>query len=144
MWTRALAGYEKALEPDHPDTLRVVQNLGLLYYGRGQVEEAEKMWTRALAGYEKALEPDHPDTLRVVQNLGMLYHGRGQVEEAEKMLTRALAGYEKALEPDHPQTLAVVQNPVKFFRYFDFCWMFIIPVMMHLTWYYLDLWIGSG
>jgi hypothetical protein len=32
-------------------------------------------------------------------------------------------------------------NPVKFFRYFDFCWKFIIPVMMHLTGYYLDLWI---
>ena len=81
MGKRALAGYEKALEPDHPDTLRVVQNLGSLYHGRGKVEEAEVMWKRALAGYEKALEPDHPDTLLVVQNLGSLYHGRGKVEE---------------------------------------------------------------
>jgi hypothetical protein len=34
MGKRALAGYEKALEPDHPDTLRVVQNLGSLYHGQ--------------------------------------------------------------------------------------------------------------
>jgi tetratricopeptide (TPR) repeat protein len=110
MWKRALAGYEKALEPDHPSTLAVVQNLGMLYYDRGKVEEAETMWKRALAGYEKALKPDHPDTLAVVQNLGMFYYGRGKVEEAETMWRRALAGYEKALEPDHPSTLRVVQN----------------------------------
>src|SRR5438045_3610816 len=51
MWKRALAGYEKALGPDHPQTLMVVQNLGTLYHGRGQVEEAEKMWKqRDVAG----------------------------------------------------------------------------------------------
>jgi len=43
IWKQALAGYEKALEPDHPNTLGVIQNLGLLYYGHGQVEEAEKI-----------------------------------------------------------------------------------------------------
>src|ERR1700722_15418756 len=110
MYLRALAGYEKALEPDHPDTLLVVQNLGLLYHDRGQIKQAEEMWTRALAGYEKALEPDHPDTLLVVQNLGLLYHGRGQIKQAEETWTRALTGYEKALEPDHPDTLRVVQS----------------------------------
>ena len=43
MHKRALAGCEKALGPDHPDTLGVVQNLGALYQGRGKVDEAEKM-----------------------------------------------------------------------------------------------------
>src|SRR5436190_8382333 len=88
-------------EPDHPQTLGLIQNLGMLYHGRGQFEKAERMWKRALIGYEKMLEPDHPDTLKVVQNLGILYYGRGQFKEAERMLKRALAGYEKALEPDH-------------------------------------------
>jgi hypothetical protein len=41
MYFRALAGYEKALEPEHPDTLRVVHNLGMLYHGRGQIKQAE-------------------------------------------------------------------------------------------------------
>jgi tetratricopeptide (TPR) repeat protein len=45
MYLRALAGYEKTLEPDHPAKLRVVQNLGLLYHGRGQIKKAEEMWT---------------------------------------------------------------------------------------------------
>jgi tetratricopeptide (TPR) repeat protein len=107
---QALARYEEALKPDHPDTLAVVQNLGSLYYRRGKLDEAERMWTRALAGYEKALEPGHPNTLGVVQNLGLLYYSRGKLDEAERMWTRALAGYEKALEPDHSDTLIVVQN----------------------------------
>jgi tetratricopeptide (TPR) repeat protein len=45
MYLRALAGYGKTLEPDHPAKLRVVQNLGLLYHGRGQIKKAEEMWT---------------------------------------------------------------------------------------------------
>ena len=59
MFSRALAGYEKALESDHPEMLRVVQNLGVLYLNRGKLDEAETMLDRALAGYEKALEPGH-------------------------------------------------------------------------------------
>ena len=72
MWNRALAGYEKVLEPEHPNTLLMVYNLGFLYHARGKFEKARAMWDRALAGYEKALGPEHLDTLRVVRNLGVL------------------------------------------------------------------------
>jgi tetratricopeptide (TPR) repeat protein len=85
MWKRALAGFE-ALKSDHPD---IQQNLGVLHYKRGQLEEAENMWKQALTGYEKALEPDHLDILRVLGSLGLLYHERGQVEEAENTWKRA-------------------------------------------------------
>jgi Tfp pilus assembly protein PilF len=68
---------ETALEPDHSDTVRVVQNLGMLYHGHGQVDEAEKMWKRALAGYEKALVPYHPETSCVLFNLGTFYANQG-------------------------------------------------------------------
>ena len=37
MLKQALAGYEKALEPDHPDPLQVIQNLGMLYYELGRI-----------------------------------------------------------------------------------------------------------
>jgi tetratricopeptide (TPR) repeat protein len=54
MYQRALAGYEKALGPDHTSTLETVNNLGLLYRAQGKLAEAEQMYQRALAGYEKA------------------------------------------------------------------------------------------
>ncbi|OCL01786.1 hypothetical protein AOQ84DRAFT_206150 [Glonium stellatum] len=64
MLKRALAGC-KVLKPDHCIAPLVVSRLGLLYYQRGQLEEAEKMWNQALAGYKKVLEPDHSYTLEV-------------------------------------------------------------------------------
>ncbi|KAI9776252.1 MAG: hypothetical protein M1839_000486 [Geoglossum umbratile] len=110
MYKRALAGYEKALGPDHTSTLDTVNNLGGLYSDQGRLAEAEAMYKRALAGNEKALGPDHTSTLDTVNNLGSLYSGQGRLAEAEAMYKRALAGNEKALGPDHTSTLGTVNN----------------------------------
>ncbi|KAJ5100914.1 hypothetical protein N7456_006966 [Penicillium angulare] len=110
MYQRALAGYEKALGPDHASTLNTVNNLGNLYSDQGKLKEAEEMYQRALAGYEKALGPDHISTLDIVNNLGVLYRDQGKLKEAEEMYQRALAGYEKALGLDHTSTLGTVSN----------------------------------
>ncbi|KAL2817330.1 hypothetical protein BJX63DRAFT_385723 [Aspergillus granulosus] len=100
MYQRALAGYEKALGPNHTSTLDTVNNLGILYKDQGKLEEAEEMYQRALAGYKRALGPDHtthPPTLNTVNNLGLLYSDQGKLKEAEEMYQRALTGKEKAL-----------------------------------------------
>ncbi|KAI9858058.1 MAG: hypothetical protein M1813_007870 [Trichoglossum hirsutum] len=110
MYERALAGYEKALGPDHTSTLYAVNNLGNLYSSQGRLTEAEAMYERALAGFEKALGPDHTSTLRTVGGLGDLYKSQGRLVGAEAMCERALAGYEKALGPDHTSTLNAVNN----------------------------------
>ncbi|KAJ5642644.1 hypothetical protein N7490_006644 [Penicillium lividum] len=73
MYQRALAGYEKALGPDHTSTLNTVNNLRNLYSDQGKLKEAEEIYQRALAGYEKALGPDHISTLDTVNNLGNLH-----------------------------------------------------------------------
>ncbi|KAJ5588729.1 hypothetical protein N7537_011407 [Penicillium hordei] len=59
MYEQALAGYEKALGPDHISTLNTASNLGSLYSKQGKLKEAEEMYQRALAGKKKALGPDH-------------------------------------------------------------------------------------
>ncbi|KAI9859671.1 MAG: hypothetical protein M1813_006602 [Trichoglossum hirsutum] len=110
MYQRALAGYEKALGPDHTSTMRAVNNLGILYKAQGRLADAEAMYQRALAGYEKALGPDHTSTMDVANNLGILYKDQGRLADAEAMYQQALAGYEKALGPDHTSTMDVVNN----------------------------------
>ncbi|KAF7139716.1 hypothetical protein CNMCM5793_007554 [Aspergillus hiratsukae] len=110
MYQRALAGYDKALGPDHTSTLNTVHNLGILYSDQGKLKEAEEMYQRALVGFEKALGRDHTDTLNTVNNLGNLYSDQGKLKEAEKMYQRALAGKEKALGPDHTSTLRTINN----------------------------------
>ena len=110
MYSRALAGYEKAWGPDHTFTLNSVHNLGVLYADQGLLKDAEMMYDRALVGKEKAWGPDHTSTLNTVNNLGLLYADQGRLEEAEMMYIRALAGFEKARGPDHTSTLDIVNN----------------------------------
>ncbi|EED12227.1 kinesin light chain, putative [Talaromyces stipitatus ATCC 10500] len=62
MYQRALAGYEKALGPDHTSTSDTVNNLGALYAVQGKLKDAETMYQRALAGFEKACGPDNYQT----------------------------------------------------------------------------------
>ena len=72
MYNRALAGYEKAMGPEHTSTLDTVNNLGALYAVQGQLKDAEMMYNCALAGYEKALGSEHTSTLDTVNNLGLI------------------------------------------------------------------------
>ncbi|KAJ5975009.1 hypothetical protein N7481_008716 [Penicillium waksmanii] len=110
MFQRALAGYEKALGPDHTSTLKTVNNLGVLYKAQGKLKEAEEMFQRALVGYEKVLGPNHIHTLDIVNNLGGLCLNKGKLKEAEEIYQRALAGKEKSLGPDHISTLNTVND----------------------------------
>ena len=68
LYERALAGNEKQLGPDHPATLRTVENLAIVYKNKGRYDDAEELYERALAGREKQLGSDHPDTLRTASN----------------------------------------------------------------------------
>src|SRR6266516_1450629 len=110
MYQRALAGYERALGPDHSSTLNAVNNLGLLYADQGKLGEAERMYQRALVGYEKALQPETIPALKTVSNLARLYRDQGKTNEAEKMFQRAIIGRKKVLGSDHPDTLEVVND----------------------------------
>ncbi len=64
---RALAIWEKALGPDHPDVAASLNNLASLYHAQGAYERAKPLYERALAIREKALGPDHPDVGRVAE-----------------------------------------------------------------------------
>ncbi|KAL2832185.1 hypothetical protein BDW59DRAFT_181471 [Aspergillus cavernicola] len=113
LYHQALAGYEKALGPDHMSTLNTIHYLGGLYFNQGKLKESEEMYHQALAGKEKALGPDHTSTLDTVNNLGNVYSDQGKLKEAEVMYHQALAGYEKARGSgytSYPPTLNTINN----------------------------------
>ena len=87
MYLRALAGYEKALGPDHTSALNTVNNLGNLYKNEGKLIEAERMYLRALAGSEIVLGPDHTSTLDTVNNLRILYTKYGEPTDIIQLLS---------------------------------------------------------
>jgi CHAT domain-containing protein len=95
---KALAIYEKALGPDHPDVALSLNNLAFLYCYMGDYARAEPLYKRSLAIYEKALGPDHPDVAQSLNNLASLYAAKGEFSKAHSLFIRAQGIDEKLID----------------------------------------------
>ena len=82
-----------------------MQNPGLVYRGRGQFEEAERMWKRALAGYERSPYGHKKFSLDIQYILGELFEQGARFNEAAATFAGAKAGYETLLGPNDPETV---------------------------------------
>ena len=107
---RALAIYENALGPNHPDTALILNNFALLLQAQGDLVAARPLYDRALAIREKALGPDHPSTATNLNNLALLLQAQGKPVAARPFFERALVIFEKARGPDHPDTATSLDN----------------------------------
>lgn len=110
LYARALGIYEKARGPDHPETGRSVEYLGLLYQHTADFAKAEPLLQRGLRICEKALGPDHPQTAICLDNVAYLYQAMGDYAKAEPLHQRALTLLEKGLGPEHPDTAMCLNN----------------------------------
>ncbi|KAL7269137.1 hypothetical protein RUND412_008210 [Rhizina undulata] len=115
-YQRALAGREKALGKDHPDTLNTVNNMARVFSHQGQYDEALKLHQQALVAREKTLGKDHSDTVKTVDNIAKILSNLGRYDEALELYRRVLAGNEKALGKDHPDTLNTLNNMASLFK----------------------------
>jgi len=110
-WSKlALMLSERALGPEHPQTLTSVNNLAYLLKTTGDYAAAEPLYRRALDASERVLGPEHPDTLISVNNLAALLESTGDYAAAEPLYRRALSVREHVLGPEHPRTLTSVNN----------------------------------
>lgn len=60
LYRRALAGQERRLGPQHPDTLESVSNLAVLLKKCKKKKEAERFFRRAMLGRDIQLGGNHP------------------------------------------------------------------------------------
>jgi len=104
------ADFERALGPDHPDTLASRSNLAEAYRVAGRTAEAIRLHEQTLAGRERVLGPDHPDTLSSRNNLALAYQAADRYAEAIPLFEQTLADRERVLGPDHPATLSSRNN----------------------------------
>jgi tetratricopeptide (TPR) repeat protein len=100
----------KELDPEHPDTAQVLNDLATLLQDQGALAEAHPLYKRALAICEKQPGPEHPDTATCLNNLASLLQDQGVLAEARPLYERALAIYEKQLGPEHPHTATSLNN----------------------------------
>jgi tetratricopeptide (TPR) repeat protein len=106
----AVAIYEKAHGPEHPNTALILHKLANLRQEEGDFAGARALYERALAIYEKAHGPEHRYTASILNNLADLLRAQGDFAGARPLYERALAVREKALGPEHPDTATSLSN----------------------------------
>ena len=99
-----------ALGEEDPDTLRSLDELGLVLRAQGKNAEAEPILRATLEGRRRVLGADHPDTLSSLANFGSLLHAEGKLAEAEPILREACAGLREKLGMDHRETLGAIDD----------------------------------
>jgi tetratricopeptide (TPR) repeat protein len=93
---RALAIFEVAYGPDHPEIARTLGNLGIVLEQLGELGVARAALERVLAIFEAAYGPDHPSIALTLTNLGNVLRRLGELDAARAAQERALAIQEAA------------------------------------------------
>ena len=102
--------WQAELGPDHPDTLKAVNNLAQSYVCLGRRTEAERLFRRALAGRIQQLGEANSFTLATMNNLAQLLQSNQRLDEAEKMFRRVLQLQEASLGGDDKNSIATMIN----------------------------------
>ncbi|HYI00107.1 serine/threonine-protein kinase, partial [Hyalangium sp.] len=108
--TRALALWEKALGPEHPNVASSLQQLSSITWWMGKYPQALEYAERALALKMKALGPEHPDVAKVMKTSAAALRDLGRYEEARQRFEQVLALQVKILGPEHPDVAGALSN----------------------------------
>ncbi len=96
--------------PDHPNTLKIMNNLANSYDALNRPADALKLREETLAIRKRVLPQDHPDTLSSMHNLALSYSDLNRPADALKLREETLAIQRRVLPPDHPDTLLSMNN----------------------------------
>ena len=103
LYRRALAGYEKALGPDHPYTLMALHQLAKVLLYSGRFKESEELGRRVVLGHTKLFGKDHIATLKSLFNMVLAIgnHRPDECEEAEIICRRLITSSVKNSDQEY-------------------------------------------
>lgn len=99
-----------ALGPEHPDTLRAVNNLSNLYRRSKRPQKARDLLLQALETVRRIVGDQNPQTAALLSDLGKVSVNLGRFEESEAANREALAIRLQIYGPYHPFTLTSGEN----------------------------------
>ncbi|MFD4444553.1 tetratricopeptide repeat protein [Nocardia sp. NPDC058519] len=106
----SLADAGHILGQDHPDTLRLRNNLAAAYHAAGRTPDAVTLLEQLRTETERVLGSDHPFTMSIDGNLAYMYVTAGRVPEAIALSEQTLTILQRLQGPDTPQTLVCRSN----------------------------------
>ncbi|UQA96775.1 serine/threonine-protein kinase [Streptomyces halobius] len=101
-----LAGRERVLGPDHPDTLSCRHHLAFGLARLGRLEDCCAMARQVAEARARVLGPHHPDTLATRYELAYVQGQLGKWTEALWSYHEVAAARTETFGADHPDTLA--------------------------------------
>ncbi|HEX7180280.1 MAG TPA: tetratricopeptide repeat protein, partial [Thermoanaerobaculia bacterium] len=106
---RAVASFADAAGLADPTT-RLMNQLGLLFFSKALVAEAEPLMRRALAIDEKSFGPEHPEVAIRLNNLAQLLQATNRLGEAEPLMARVVTILESSFGEHHPNVATALNN----------------------------------
>jgi len=107
---RALKIAREGLGEEHPQTLKAMNNLAILYRLQGRVEEADPLLEEVHRVRLEQLGEEHPDSLVSMNNLANQYYDQRRFDEAEALYLKTLDIRRREFGDDHPDTLLLMNN----------------------------------
>jgi tetratricopeptide (TPR) repeat protein len=105
-----VAGFERLVGADHPDTLWARRNLVQNLENQKRLPEAEAMQREILEASRRILGPDHVDTRWGESILARILAEEKRYDEAEALYQGSLEGLRRSVGPDHLRTLNAMLN----------------------------------
>jgi tetratricopeptide (TPR) repeat protein len=91
----------RGTEP-HPDLAEVLNDMGILLYRNGDLENSEKFFREALAMYRRLLGEKHSEFATTLENVAMTVQDRGDLAGAEVLYRQSLEIRRELLGASHP------------------------------------------
>ncbi|MFL6448529.1 MAG: tetratricopeptide repeat protein [Bryobacteraceae bacterium] len=107
---RALAIQQSAPKANPQLTVGVLNTLGNLLEGRGELDEAEKLERVALSLAEAKFGPESPQLATTCTNLADVLWNKKNLQEAATLYRRAVSIDKSLYGPDRPETAADIAN----------------------------------
>jgi tetratricopeptide (TPR) repeat protein len=101
----ALCYYQDCFGPYHPQTLRLMTQLGIAYSQAGEQPLAKVLLERVVRDLARILGADHELRLRAIAALRDLFVAQGDYERAVSVQKELLECQLSRLGSDHPETL---------------------------------------
>ncbi len=107
---RAVRIRRELLGESHPETIRGMSDLALVYRYAGKYPQAESLGAQVLALQKRLLGERHRDTLTTMSSLMELLRSQGRYPQAESLGITLLALRRRVLGENHPDTVESMNN----------------------------------